>query len=114
MIRKITTAAVLMLAFFMISPAAMSQDVIRCATMQILEQTELKYPGTKARLEEIEKEVAKWVNDHPGDTRSTVTIPVVVHVVWHTNSQNISDEQIKSQIDVLNEDFNRQNADTAN
>lgn len=114
MIRKITTAAVLMLAFFMISPAAMSQDVIRCATMQVLEQTELKYPGTKARLEEIEKEVAKWVKDHPGDTRSTVTIPVVVHVVWHTNSQNISDEQIKSQIEVLNEDFNMQNADTAN
>lgn len=39
-------------------------------------------------------------------------LPVVVHVVYKTNGQNISDAQIQSQIDVLNEDFARQNADT--
>src|SRR5690606_18006301 len=39
------------------------------------------------------------------------TIPVVVHVVYKTNAQNISDAQIQSQIDVLNEDFRMQNAD---
>ena len=40
------------------------------------------------------------------------TIPVVVHVVWHTNGQNVSDAQIFSQIDVINQDFARRNADT--
>jgi hypothetical protein len=38
-------------------------------------------------------------------------IPVVVHVVWNTAPQNISDAQIQSQIDVLNQDFRRQNPD---
>ena len=40
-----------------------------------------------------------------------VTIPVVVHVVYSTTAQNISDEQIQSQIDVLNEDYRAMNAD---
>jgi|GEM_PF-503732 len=40
-----------------------------------------------------------------------VTIPVVVHVVYANSTENISDAQIQSQIDVLNEDFRRMNAD---
>lgn len=35
----------------------------------------------------------------------TVHIPVVVHVIYKTSEQNISYEQIQSQMDVLNEDF---------
>ncbi|GAB2958847.1 hypothetical protein GCM10027048_27480 [Hymenobacter coalescens] len=43
-----------------------------------------------------------------------ITIPVVVHVVYNTAAQNISDAQIQSQIDVLNKDFTRTNADAGN
>jgi hypothetical protein len=42
-----------------------------------------------------------------------VRIPVVVHVVWHDEAQNISDAQVHSQLDVLNADFRRRNADVA-
>ncbi len=38
-------------------------------------------------------------------------IPVVVHVVWNTAAQNISQAQIDSQIDVLNHDFRATNSD---
>ncbi len=34
-----------------------------------------------------------------------ITIPVVVHIVYHTDEQNVSDEQIYSQLEVLNEDM---------
>jgi hypothetical protein len=45
-----------------------------------------------------------------GVVRNGVTrIPVVVHVVWNTAAQNISDAQIASQIDVLNRDYRRSN-----
>lgn len=40
-----------------------------------------------------------------------IIIPVVVHIVWNSNAQNISDAQVLSQIDVLNKDFNGLNAD---
>ena len=40
-----------------------------------------------------------------------ITIPVVIHIVWHTPEENISDDVIASQIDILNKDFNAQNSD---
>lgn len=40
-----------------------------------------------------------------------IVIPVVVHVIWKTSAENISDDQIQSQIDALNADFSRKNAD---
>ena len=45
---------------------------------------------------------------------NAITIPVVVHVVYKNNSENISDAQIQSQIDVLNKDFRRLNQDASN
>lgn len=47
-------------------------------------------------------------------TGSVITIPVVVHIVYRTSAENVSDAQVQSQIDVLNEDFRRQNTDVAN
>lgn len=51
-------------------------------------------------------------------SRSVITIPVVVHVIHNGQAigglPNISDAQIQSQIDVLNEDFRRLNTDAAN
>ncbi len=41
-------------------------------------------------------------------------IKVVVHVVWNDPVENLHDSIIQNQIDVLNEDFNRLNADTNN
>jgi len=38
-------------------------------------------------------------------------IPVVVHVLYNNNEQNISDERIASQIAVLNEDYNALNSE---
>ena len=38
-----------------------------------------------------------------GDRTGPVRLPVVVHVVYHTDAQNISDEQIKSQLAALDE-----------
>ena len=49
----------------------------------------------------------------PGATSSLITIPVVVHVLYHSPAENISDEQITSQIAVLNNDYQKLNADTA-
>ncbi|MGB1619414.1 MAG: M43 family zinc metalloprotease, partial [Flavobacteriales bacterium] len=43
-----------------------------------------------------------------------VTIPVVFHVLYANSTQNISDAQIQSQLDILNADFRRQNTDQDN
>lgn len=46
--------------------------------------------------------------------RGIIRIPVVVHVVYNTPVQNVSDEQINSQMVVLNQDFRSLNADIVN
>lgn len=91
-----------------------AQQPIRCATPQLTEQYEQRFPGAKLRMAEAENAADEWVKSHSENTRSVIIIPVVVHVVYHTAAQNISDERVQSQIDVLNEDFTRQNADTVN
>jgi hypothetical protein len=46
--------------------------------------------------------------------QATITIPVVVNVLYRTAAENVSAEQIQSQIDVLNRDFNATNGDFNN
>ncbi|MBW8049086.1 MAG: T9SS type A sorting domain-containing protein [Cytophagales bacterium] len=86
-----------------------------CGTMAYLEQQKTSDPvGFEKRMNLIETQVQKWKKNHPNSKTNNVviTIPVVVHVVWETATQNISDAQVISQIDVLNEDYRRLNADS--
>ncbi|MEL6988736.1 MAG: hypothetical protein AAGK97_13040, partial [Bacteroidota bacterium] len=58
-------------------------------------------------FEENEQRIKQWVAD--GITqRSDFIIPVVVHIVWNRPEENITNAQILSQIDVLNQIFNSQ------
>ncbi|MCI4671581.1 MAG: M43 family zinc metalloprotease [Bacteroidia bacterium] len=64
-----------------------------------------------------EQALRNLANGHSHSHRmadEVITIPVVVHVVYNTPAENISFAQIQSQIDILNEDFRRLNADTSN
>jgi tRNA1(Val) A37 N6-methylase TrmN6 len=44
-------------------------------------------------------------------SKRKIEIPVIVNVLYRTAAENISDAQIQSQIDVLNDDFNATNSD---
>ncbi len=66
-------------------------------------------------MEEIERQMPTSANAPAHSMAPTViTIPVVVHILYETAAQNISDAQIHSQIQVLNEDYRRKNADANN
>jgi len=86
-----------------------------CGTQEHLEMLMKADPSMKIRMETLQRQAEEWIANNPQNkTAVVITIPVVVHVVYNTASQNISDNQILSQIDVLNEDFARLNADAAN
>jgi hypothetical protein len=88
---------------------------IRCRAVEEHLRLLRKDPEYRWRRREIEREIGEWIRAYaPAGVRSgLIRIPVVVHVVWHTAAENISDAQIASQIEVLNEDFRRLNADAA-
>ncbi len=85
-----------------------------CGTMDHLAEQMEKNPELEIKMDAINQFTQNYIASNPLRERSIITIPVVVHVVWKTNSQNLSDAQIQSQIDVLNEDFRRTNDDANN
>ncbi len=50
----------------------------------------------------------------PPINEEIIRIPVVVHVIYSDEELNISNEKIRSQIKILNEDFRKRNADHVN
>jgi len=95
------------------SHSSFAQNVVRCGTEQYLQSQEEKFPGTIQKLNDLQQAAREWAADYPDALRLNHVIPVVIYVIWHTDQENISDSKIFSQIDVLNEDFNRQNVDTS-
>lgn len=87
----------------------------KCGIMESTKRRIQANPGLEKIMQDDERNLEQAIiRNQSSRTSSTIyTIPVVVHVVWRTNSQNITDQQILSQIDVLNEDFGHRNADTA-
>ena len=92
--------------------SSFAQD--RCGTELYTSQLIQKYPGYKLALEKVDMQTKEWINNNSKSSNSIITIPVVVHVVWNTNAENISDAQIFSQIDALNADYRRTNSDASN
>jgi hypothetical protein len=87
-----------------------------CASADVLNVQLASDPGMAQRMAAINNQALQYAASQAGAAqRSTaaisVTIPVVVHVLYSTASENISDAQIQSQIAVLNEDFHKLNAD---
>ena len=60
------------------------------------------------------KPVGSGGNERDTVANEIISIPVVVHLLYNTAEQNISDAQIRSQIEVLNRDFRRMNTDAVN
>ena len=91
-----------------------------CASFEY-NQTELFVnPVLKVKESEVETFIQQQLKKRPsvlqqrGEHLFLITIPVVVHVLYHQPNENISDEQIFDQLDVLNKCFRRLNADTVN
>lgn len=115
MFRPIKLTLFVSLLMLFLSASAQKQ----CGTVDLWQSKSAMNPAYMERKVAFDRESSKWLAENPNakhtkssGTRSIVTIPVVVHVLWHDPSENISDAQIQSQIDVLNEDFRLMNADT--
>ena len=87
-----------------------------CASVEVLQAQLAADPSLAQRMAAINNQAMQYAANQAGQAQRTsttisVTIPVVVHVLYSTTAENISDAQIQSQIDVLNEDYHKLNAD---
>ena len=85
----------------------------QCGTQQVNERLCEQFYGLRERQNRIEERIRRSIvtGEAQRVTRLLITIPVVVHVVYKTDAENISDAQVASQIDALNRDYRLQNDD---
>ncbi len=91
-----------------------NDSIKRCATMDVLEKHLAKNSNLQAEMNAIEKHCRAFVAmKENGKTTimDTIMIPTIIHVIYSNEAENISDAQIRSQIEVLNQDFTKTNAD---
>jgi hypothetical protein len=103
------------LLFMFIVGATSYAQTKKCNTTALLEKRMKEDPTLLKRIQKSELKIQQWITSQSKSmqkkTAQIVTIPVVVHILWHEAVENISDAQIQSQIDVLNRDFRFLNTD---
>lgn len=106
-----------------IVPTAVAQNAAigePCGTKQVQEIARKRFPNLdlqtqqyERQLQEILRQTQQRSSQDLFDNR-IIEIPVVFHVLYNNDEQNIPDSLIYSQMDVINEDFMLMNADTIN
>ncbi len=91
-------------------------DHRNCGTMIVHDRLMATDPVYKRNFEAMEARTQNDIKNRQNmaPTEAVRTIPVIVHVVYKATAENISDQQIQSQIRILNEDYARANADASN
>ncbi|KAA9038608.1 T9SS type A sorting domain-containing protein [Ginsengibacter hankyongi] len=79
----------------------------RCGTPQYAKQNNLNsfLPSTATTSDPLSRDTLP---------NEVIVVPVVIHVLYHSSAQNIRDQQVLSQLTVLNNDYRRLNADAVN
>ncbi len=110
MIRKILFAFTIGILF---SLKSFGQEQ-RCNSYEYLQYLKANNPGYAALMEQSEIQLLDYIKSHKNNnSRGIITIPVVVHLLYNPFIPRtlLSDWQITSQIDAMNEDYRRFNAD---
>jgi hypothetical protein len=90
----------------------------KCGHNEYVQMLTEQDPGFPARRLEIEEAMTQWLEENPdlakGTGKAVITIPVVVHILWYHQIQNIPHSRVLEQIDRLNKDFRKLNSNLVN
>jgi hypothetical protein len=81
----------------------------KCYTAKSRAEKIKENPSLKNLLEQKEHVLQQIIETKTYQKRTNIIVPVVVHVLYKLDAENISDDQIESQIQVLNDDFGFKN-----
>jgi hypothetical protein len=85
-----------------------------CRSFEYQQQLLQKDPGLQTSHDAAQNFVLRHESSRVSSDVAgrTITIPVVVHVLYHYPAENITDSLVRSQIQALNRDFRKLNPDT--
>lgn len=64
------------------------------------------------KYDNIESKLQQYLKNKKQKSIGEIVIPIVFHVVWIDDRQNLDDSVIHHQLDILNRSFNKKNSDT--
>ncbi|PCH95721.1 MAG: hypothetical protein COB85_04285, partial [Bacteroidetes bacterium] len=91
-----------------------AQSQRTCGTDAYYEAQVKLNPQIEIDVNQAKLDAQQWLKSNLASKQGGVirTIPVVFHVIYENAAENISDAQVLSQLDVLNYDYRKLNADT--
>lgn len=105
----------LLLAVLAGSYMTLQAQVDRCGSTEHEAMLKAKYPDYAENVARREAFIAKYADKLAAAKieggEDVITIPVVFHIVYNTGGENIPEARILEQIQILNADFGRTNAD---
>jgi hypothetical protein len=99
----------------LIAKISYAQQFNRCFTHELMLEKEKQQPGYTQRVDAVfnqAKQYAAGKFAHRSTDDTIYNVRCVFHVLYTTPAENIDDSIIRNQIDVLNRDYRRRNADT--
>tara|TARA_B100000780_G_scaffold278685_1_gene253164 strand:- start:3006 stop:5078 length:2073 start_codon:yes stop_codon:yes gene_type:complete len=92
-----------------------AQTTLPCGTDENLANEIARNAKREDKLFETDNLIQTYLNSkNSSSTEQLQIIPVVFHVIYSNNKDNISDAQIQDALNILNEDMRRNNPDTSN
>lgn len=85
----------------------------RCGAMTVHHWLLEQHPSFRVAQSDLERAHTDRMRTMQVARSAPLKVSVVVHVVYNTAAENISDAQIKSQVEALNRDYRRKNADVS-
>jgi len=91
----------------------------RCSYDAYIDLMRSEDPDYDNKRAAIEKEVQHWIENNQEEVhnnKTIITIPVVVHILYYTDNPvyNLPESRVLEQIQILNDDYRRLNADAVN
>ncbi len=99
---------------FAFSFCAKAQDAIYCGFDIALQKLAERNPGFQSQCTEHYHNALRGMRERSDRASTVYEVPVVFHVVWNTDEQNVPDSVILNQMEILNQDYRRLNPDAVN
>lgn len=101
-----------------LATSAILGQIHHCSTDEMHQKLYHDHPGISQKVIEnaqwLENFTARYQMAKSNSRAVLYTIPVVFHVIHLNGNENIADNQIIDQMRILNEDYQKRNADTVN
>lgn len=85
----------------------------QCGSHFLMMDDDRKLPGYREASDKALLQTAKEVRRSHKTTNTVLNVPVVFHIVYNDSTENLPDSVIFNQLQSLNDNFSRNNADTS-